>query len=64
VIGNYFFIAQWFPKISVLDAGGWNAHQFHAATGSSPTLVRTMCASRCPTAGRWRHRPRSVRDEP
>ena len=31
-IGNYFFIAQWFPKIGVLDADGWNAHQFHAAT--------------------------------
>jgi len=31
-IGSYFFIAQWFPKIGVLEAGGWNAHQFHAAT--------------------------------
>jgi Peptidase family M1 domain len=32
VIGNYFFIAHWFPKIGVLEPGGWNCHQFHAAT--------------------------------
>jgi len=31
-IGNYFFIAQWFPKIGVLEDAGWNVHQFHAAT--------------------------------
>lgn len=32
-IGNYFFIAQWFPKIGVLDADGtWNCHQFHVGT--------------------------------
>jgi hypothetical protein len=32
-IGNYFFIAQWFPKIGVLDAAGrWNCHQFHVGT--------------------------------
>jgi hypothetical protein len=31
-IGNYFFVAQWFPKIGVLEDTGWNAHQFHAAT--------------------------------
>ena len=29
-IGNYFFIAQWFPKIGVLEpTGQWNCHQFH-----------------------------------
>jgi hypothetical protein len=33
VIGNYYFIAQWFPKIGVFeDDGTWNCHQFHAAT--------------------------------
>ena len=33
VIGNYFFIAQWFPKIGVLDSTGkWNCHQFHVGT--------------------------------
>jgi YD repeat-containing protein len=33
VIGNYFFIAQWFPKIGVLEPNGtWNCHQFHAGT--------------------------------
>ncbi len=32
-IGNYFFIAQWFPKIGVLEATGqWNCHQFHVGT--------------------------------
>ncbi len=32
VIGNYYFIAQWFPKIGVFEDSGWNCHQFHAAT--------------------------------
>jgi len=31
-LGSYYFIAQWFPKIGVLEPTGWNAHQFHAAT--------------------------------
>jgi len=31
-IGHYYFVAQWFPKIGVLEDGGWNCHQFHAAT--------------------------------
>jgi hypothetical protein len=32
-IGNYFFIAQWFPKIGVLEqTGRWNCHQFHVGT--------------------------------
>ncbi len=31
-IGNYFFIAQWFPKLGVLQDDGWNCHQFHAGT--------------------------------
>lgn len=32
-IGQYYFIAQWFPKLGVFqDSGEWNAHQFHAAT--------------------------------
>jgi hypothetical protein len=31
-VDNYFFIAQWFPKIGVLEDAGWNCHQFHAAT--------------------------------
>ena len=31
-IGNFFFIAQWFPKLGVLEDDGWNCHQFHAAT--------------------------------
>lgn len=32
-VGNYFFIAQWFPKLGVLDPSGrWNCHQFHVAT--------------------------------
>ncbi len=32
VIGNFYFVAQWFPKIGVLEEDGWNCHQFHAAT--------------------------------
>ena len=31
-IGDYFFLAQWFPKIGVLEDSGWNTHQFHTAT--------------------------------
>jgi hypothetical protein len=31
-VGNYYFIAQWFPKVAVLEAGGWNTHEFHATT--------------------------------
>jgi hypothetical protein len=29
-VGNYYFIAQWFPKIAVFEDRGWTAHQFHA----------------------------------
>jgi hypothetical protein len=33
VVGNYFFLAQWFPKIGVVDGNGkWNCHQFHVLT--------------------------------
>ncbi len=31
-VGDFFFIAQWFPKIGVLEDAGWNCHQFHATT--------------------------------
>jgi Peptidase family M1 domain len=31
-IGNFYFLAQWFPKIGVLQNNGWNCHQFHATT--------------------------------
>jgi hypothetical protein len=31
-IGNYYFIAHWFPKIAVFEEGKWIAHQFHANT--------------------------------
>jgi aminopeptidase N len=31
-VGNYYFVAQWFPKIGVLEDNGWNTHQFHSAT--------------------------------
>ncbi len=27
---EYFFVAQWFPKIGVWENGRWNCHQFHA----------------------------------
>jgi hypothetical protein len=32
VVGDYYFIAQWFPKLGVLENNGWNCHQFHANT--------------------------------
>lgn len=31
-IDDYYFIGQWFPKIGVLEDGGWNTHQFHSGT--------------------------------
>ena len=32
VINDYYFLAQWFPKIGVFEESGWNCHQFHLAT--------------------------------
>jgi len=32
VVGNFYFVAQWFPKIGVLQESGWNCHQFHLTT--------------------------------
>jgi peptidase M1-like protein len=32
VVGDYYFIGQWFPKLGVLEDTGWNCHQFHAST--------------------------------
>jgi len=31
-LGSYYFIAQWFPKLGVLEEKGWNCHQFHSGT--------------------------------
>jgi peptidase M1-like protein len=31
-VGNFYFIAQWFPKVGVLQDTGWNCHQFHSST--------------------------------
>lgn len=28
--GDFFLVAQWFPKIGVFEEAGWNCHQFHA----------------------------------
>jgi hypothetical protein len=30
--GDFFLVAQWFPKIAVLEENGWNCHQFHASS--------------------------------
>ena len=27
--GDFFLVAQWFPKVGVLQETGWNCHQFH-----------------------------------
>ncbi len=28
--GEFYMVAQWFPKIGVLQADGWDCHQYHA----------------------------------
>lgn len=28
--GNFFMVAQWFPKIGVWENGTWNCHQYHS----------------------------------
>ena len=28
--GDFFLVAQWFPKFGVLEESGWNCHQFHS----------------------------------
>jgi hypothetical protein len=30
--GDFYLVGQWFPKIGVWQAGGWNCHQFHASS--------------------------------
>ncbi len=30
--GDFYLVAQWFPKVGVLEETGWNCHQFHAMT--------------------------------
>lgn len=30
--GDFFMVAQWFPKIGVLQDAGWNCHQYHASS--------------------------------
>jgi len=32
VYRDYYFIAQWFPKIGVFENGQWNCHQYHSAS--------------------------------
>lgn len=29
---DYFFVAQWFPKIGVVQDGQWNCHQYHQSS--------------------------------
>ncbi len=29
---DYFFVAQWYPKLGVFEDGAWNCHQYHANT--------------------------------
>ena len=31
-VNDFYFVAQWFPKIGVLVEGEWNCHQFHRST--------------------------------
>jgi hypothetical protein len=32
VTRDYYFIAQWFPKLGVFQDGVWNCHQFHSSS--------------------------------
>ncbi len=32
VYRDYYFIAQWFPKLGVFEDGKWNCHQYHAVS--------------------------------
>ncbi len=32
VVGDAYFIAQWFPKVAVLEGTEWRGHQFHSGT--------------------------------
>ena len=32
VYKDYYFIAQWFPKIGVFQDGKWNCHQYHSSS--------------------------------
>lgn len=32
VYRDYYFIAQWFPKLGVFEDGTWNCHQYHASS--------------------------------
>ena len=29
---DFYYMAQWFPKIAVYEEGGWNCHQYHASS--------------------------------
>ena len=61
-IGNYFFIAHWFPKIGVLEDSGWNCHQFHAATEFFADFGVYDVSLTVPSRlDRRRHRPSSSR---
>ena len=51
-IGDYYFIAQWFPKIGVLEAARLErARVPRRRPSSSPTTAPTTCGSPCPAAG-------------
>jgi hypothetical protein len=32
VYKDYYFIAQWFPKLGVFQDGSWNCHQYHSSS--------------------------------
>ena len=49
-VEDYFFVAQWFPKMGVLEEEGWNCHQYHRNTeyysdfGMYDVTIRTPSA--------------------
>ena len=63
VIGNYYFLSQWFPKLGVLEEAGWNTHQFHTDDGVLLGLRRLRRAADGPQRlDRRRHRRRAIDD--
>ena len=62
-IGNYFFIAQWFPKLGVLEDTGWNTPPVPRRHRVLRRLRRVRRADhRAARLGRRRDRPRARRD--
>ena len=61
-IGNYFFLAQWFPKLGVFEGDGWTARQFFANTEFYADFGSYDVRLPCPRVDRRRDRPSGIAD--